>query len=288
MRNLTSPAHTEKVPHLQSGVLSSFPQPTNELWEFVNPKFMRGHPELLASITRKKSAKEMAASQAAHQAAANSGKQGNGQKDDDEHEDEDVNMEDGPTHVNGHQATQKPGSSSAPSTGDTSIVDPSAVNKALTVMHAHTTHLESQLAELKASNELLWRQAMVSREEQLKSQKKLDGVMRFLASRFGGMAVGEEEGGDGAGGEVRRLGKNRMIGDGMEAGNGHLWEDLEGNDMRDLWELGEDGEMVKVKHSESFIGEGHGRATDGAFRSETAAESSGTPAVDIDAEPTRV
>jgi hypothetical protein len=269
----------EKVPHLQSGVLSSFPQPTNELWEFVNPKFMRGHPELLGSITRKKSAKEMAASQAAQAASTRHGKD-----DGEEHEDEDVNMEDGSAHVNGAGGggTQKPPISA----GDTSIVDPSAVNKALTVMHAHTTHLEAQLAELKASNELLWRQAMVSREEQLKSQKKLDGVMRFLASRFGGMAVGEEENGEGSGGgEVRRLGKNRMIGDGQE-GDGHLWEDLEGNDMRDLWELGEDGEMVKVKHSESTVA----RECSVLMwsRSETPDKSPGPSTLNLDPEPALV
>lgn len=263
--SLTALARVEKVPHLQSGVLSSFPQPTNELWEFSNPKFMRGHPELLGSITRKKSAKEMAASQAAQAASSKHG--GGGGKDGDEgdHDDEDVNMEHDVAAVH-HATTSVTGK--PPMAGDTSMVDPSAVNKALTVMHAHTSHLEKELAELKASNELLWRQAMVSREEQIKSQKKLDGVMRFLASQFGGMAVslaaGEEEGDPGGTGmdgqvsAVRRLGKNRMIGDrqrglaesdGLLGEDGHLWEDLEGNDKRDLWELGEDGEMVKVKNS---------------------------------------
>lgn len=226
---------------------------------------MRGHPELLGSITRKKSAKEMAASQAAQAASS---KHGGKEGEEGEHEEEDVNMEHdvgGGGAVHPATVTGKP----LPPPGDTSMVDPSAVNKALTVMHAHTSHLEKELAELKASNELLWRQAMVSREEQIKSQKKLDGVMRFLASQFGGMAVslaaGEEEGDPGAGMDgqvsaVRRLGKNRMIGDGQRglAGHeglgedGHLWEDMEGNDKRDLWELGEDGEMVMVKNSRSL------------------------------------
>lgn len=246
---------------------------------------MRGHPELLASITRKKSAKEMAASQAAQ--AASHGARGHGKGDgEDEHEDEDVNMDGHDSgvapHANGVGGAAQGGSASGksgPTSGDTSIVDPSAVNKALTVMHAHTSHLEKQLAELKASNELLWRQAMVSREEQIKSQKKLDGVMRFLANQFGGMAMALDGGGDeamdaqsreaaGAGRQgpvVRRLGKSRMIGDGTGrisentsdddamAGqeDGHLWAELDGSDKRDLWELGDDGEMVKVKHSES-------------------------------------
>lgn len=237
---------------------------------------MRGHPELLGSITRKKSAKEMAASQAAAQNQKSHHAKAEGE---DEHDDEDVNMDGHESggfasgaHVNGGGGLLglKPNA-----TGDTSMIDPSAVNKALTVMHAHTSHLEKQLAELKASNELLWRQAMVSREEQIKSQKKLDGVMRFLATQFGGMAVslagGEEEVDpttrDTLQKPVRRLGKNRMIGDGQKRvimGNtsddegmlgledGHLWEDLDGNDKRDLWELGEDGEMVKVKNSRSL------------------------------------
>ena len=249
---------------------------------------MRGHPELLASITRKKSAKEMAASQAAQ--AANHGARGHGKADaEDEQEDEDVNMDGhdsgvAAAHANGVGGAAPGGSASVKSgatSGDTSIVDPSAVNKALTVMHAHTSHLEKQLAELKASNELLWRQAMVSREEQIKSQKKLDGVMRFLANQFGGMAMALDGGGDeamdaqsreaaGAGRQgpvVRRLGKSRMIGDGTGrisentsdddamAGqeDGHLWADLDGSDKRDLWEFGDDGEMVKVKQSRSRV-----------------------------------
>ncbi|KAJ9109683.1 hypothetical protein QFC19_001913 [Naganishia cerealis] len=264
---------TQKVPHLQSGVLSSFPQPTNELWEFSNPKFMRGHPELLASITRKKSAKEMAASQAATQQRGHSrGEAGEG----DDHDDDDVNME---GHEMGYSGSATAGgvlhksAAAATGGGDTSMVDPSAVNKALTVMNAHTSHLEKQLAELKASNELLWRQAMVSREEQIKSQKKLDGVMRFLANQFGGMAVSfnADEDGEPSGtreamkNAARRLGKNRMIEDvntqltvggsasdddmlGVE--DDHLWEDSDGSDKRDLWELGENGEMVKIKNSE--------------------------------------
>jgi hypothetical protein len=240
---------------------------------------MRGHPELLASITRKKSAKEMAASLAAANNSSGNvkGQRGEGEE---EHEDEDVNMEGGDHgnthgHVNAGPSVPK---TTATASGDTSIVDPSAVNKALTVMHAHTSHLEKQLAELKASNELLWRQAMVSREEQIKSQKKLDGVMRFLAGQFGGMAMSlagdEGEVGDGQSREavtsgrgkpVRRLGKSRMIGDGTGRGSagtsdddagaggedGHLWEDFDGSDKRDLWELGDDGEMVKVNHGRS-------------------------------------
>ncbi|KAJ9122551.1 hypothetical protein QFC22_001980 [Naganishia vaughanmartiniae] len=261
----------KKVPHLQSGVLSSFPQPTNELWEFSNPKFMRGHPELLGSITRKKSAKEMAASQAANQQR---GHPHGGEADD--HDDDDVNMD---GHETGYSASTTAGgilhklTAGVNGGGDTSVTDPSAVNKALTVMNQHTSHLEKQLAELKASNELLWRQAMVSREEQIKSQKKLDGVMRFLANQFGGMAVGfnadEESESLGSGtreslnNPVRRLGKSRMIGDGstqLAVGGSvsdddmhgveddHLWEDSDGSDKRDLWELSENGEMVKMKN----------------------------------------
>lgn len=237
---------------------------------------MRGHPELLASITRKKSAKEMAASQAANQQRGHQRADGG---EGEEHDDDDINMD---GHEMGYSASTTAGgvlhklTANANGTGDTSVADPSAVNKALTVMNQHTSHLEKQLAELKASNELLWRQAMVSREEQIKSQKKLDGVMRFLANQFGGMAVGfnaDDEGeslGSGAResmkNPVRRLGKSRMIGDGstqLAVGgtvsdddmhgveDDHLWEDSDGSDKRDLWELSENGEMVKIKNSKS-------------------------------------
>ncbi|KAJ9118420.1 hypothetical protein QFC24_006250 [Naganishia onofrii] len=221
----------KEVPHLQSGVLSSVPQPTNELWQFSNPKFMRGHPELLASITRKKSAKEMAASQAAnHQRGHPRGEGAEG----DDHDDDDVNMD---GHEMGYSGSATPSgilhklTASANGGEDTSVADPSAVNKALTVMNQHTSRPVTNC---------------------FGGKRWSTGRSRSRAKRnwmFDGMAVGfnaDEEGHSIGSGTressqnpVRRLGKSRMIGDGtmqlaVEATGSD--DDMHGVDDDHLWE----------------------------------------------------
>ncbi|KAJ3202666.1 stress-responsive transcription factor hsf1 [Dinochytrium kinnereticum] len=42
-----------KIPHIQQGALFTDGEP--EMWEFANPNFQRGHPDLLCLVTRKKS-----------------------------------------------------------------------------------------------------------------------------------------------------------------------------------------------------------------------------------------
>lgn len=164
----------EKVPHLQSGVLNSFPSPATELWEFTNSKFERGHPERLIEITRKKSAKEMAAEH------AKSGDGGAAGEDD---------------------ATSK----------ELSVLDSSAMSRVMSMIY----NMQNELNTLRATNEALWTRDLLREEQQRKDRQKLDQVMTFLSSRFSDMNFMLEDGDAGAGPSRPRLGKSRMIGDGI-------------------------------------------------------------------------
>lgn len=158
----------EKVPHLQSGVLNSFPSPATELWEFSNQKFERGHPERLIEITRKKSAKEMAAEQA---------KSGDAEDD--------------------------------PTSKELSLLDSSALSRVMSMVY----NMQNELNTLRATNEALWTRDLMREEQQRKDRQKLDQVMTFLSSRFSDMNFMLEDGE--AGPSRPRLGKSRMIGDGV-------------------------------------------------------------------------
>jgi heat shock transcription factor len=243
------------VPHLQTGTLNTFPQPNNELWEFSNPKFHRDHPDWLVGITRKKSAKELAAAAAlAAQGSVGEGGTGSeatpafkGESMINERRNQVRDMEFGSSP---HVAKDGP--------------DSQSLSKAITLMKDTHTSLERELAELKASNEMLWRQAMLSREEQLKSQKKLDSVMRFLAGQFGNMnmALLEDDNENASGSaaqpaRISRMGKGRLIGDGINGLDGSpsdedmdedaaLWESGDREEARQFWEVDDSGKMIKV------------------------------------------
>lgn len=239
--------------------MNTFPQPTNELWEFSNPKFHRDHPDWLVGITRKKSAKELAA--AAALAAQGQG----GNLPDGFNQDEIINKVNGDPQAIGRAPSSNDRQAGSSTQLGKDTVDSQSLNKAMTLMKDTHTSLERELAELKASNEMLWRQAMLSREEQLKSQKKLDSVMRFLAGQFGNMnmALLEDEGDNlpSASGtqptRIARFGKGRMIGDGVNGLGGNasdedmdeeadLWETGDHEESRQFWEVDDSGKMIKV------------------------------------------
>lgn len=205
---------------------------------------MRSHPELLGSITRKKSAKEIAAAQHAHGEHDDLGKE------------EDVDM-DGDLRVIQEGKGRKEDVSEA------------SVSRALTLMHATHSSLEKEMQALKSSNEMLWRQWMLSREEQMKSEKKVDSIMRFLSGQFGGMNMVELDGEGGASGvgnvattpnettpRIRRLGSQKMIGDGIRGLAGSPGEEVVSIGGRtpsevdnEIWEFDESGNLVKMKTS---------------------------------------
>jgi hypothetical protein len=243
--------------------MNTFPQPTNELWEFSNPKFHRDHPDWLASITRKKSAKEIAAA-AALASQTQPGLTNN--------VDSGSKSFGAGANISGPLSKTHGSTSSPVDTGNASRdqTDSQSLNTAMTIMKDTHSSLEREMAELKASNELLWRQAMISRDEQLKSQKKLDGVMRFLAGQFGNMnmALLEDENESasatsiGQTNRISRLGKGRMIGDGVSGLDGatsdedmddesELWEKGDEPEPRQFWEVDDDGKMVKVSQTKS-------------------------------------
>lgn len=245
----------EKVPHLQTGTLNTFPQPNNELWEFSNPKFHRDHPDWLAGITRKKSAKELAAA-AALAAQGHLGEAGTPS--------ESSSALKGETVLDERRNLTREVEIGSSSLGSKDGADSQSLSNAITLMKDTHTSLERELAELKASNEMLWRQAMLSREEQLKSQKKLDSVMRFLAGQFGNMnmALLEDDNENTSGSVVQparisRMGKGRLIGDGVNGLDGSpsdedmdedaaLWESGDREEARQFWEVDDSGKMIKV------------------------------------------
>lgn len=213
----------------------------------------------MAGITRKKSAKELAAA-----AALAAQGQGSNQAEGSGHDDVA-----GKTKGNQQTQGQVPSSTEAQPGPTNQIgkdaVDSQSLNKAMTLMKDTHISLERELSELKASNEMLWRQAMLSREEQLKSQKKLDSVMRFLAGQFGSMNMSllEDEGDNlpSTSGtqptRIARFGKGRMIGDGINGVEGNasdedmdeetdLWETGDHEESRQFWEVDDSGKMIKV------------------------------------------
>lgn len=218
----------------------------------------------MVNITRKKSAKELAA--AAALAAQQEQHSGADSKEGIRSANRDSTLEGGSGYnksLPGVSASHSGGTGNThPSSTNASNDDSQSLNNAMTLMKNTHSSLERELAELKTSNEMLWRQAMLSREEQLKSQKKLDSLVRFLAGHFGSMNLSQsllEDLDTNAGAEAssskshvhrttsatsaqrpNRLSKGRMISDGRTLTQSQLVssdEDMDDDD--DLWELGD-------------------------------------------------
>jgi hypothetical protein len=251
---------------------------------------MRGHPELLGSITRKKSAKEIAAAQAAHGGAHSADKHDHAMSDGEKataggkHREDDADHDmDGEPVVRpdglGVGGTTSAGPPKPTKTAVSESAADSSVSRALTLMHATHSSLEKELAALKSSNEMLWRQWMLSREEQIKSEKKVDNIMRFLAGQFGGMNMNmaiDDGPADGARNDgapsgignatvpssprLRRLGSSKLIEHGIHglgdspsdvmSFDGDALSPSKDADDGEIWEFDDSGQLVKLKTSE--------------------------------------
>ncbi|KAG9087543.1 stress-responsive transcription factor hsf1 [Ceratobasidium sp. 370] len=141
-----------KVPHLQQGVLQNSTE--TELWQFQNPHFQRGQPDLLCLITRKKTGAnaDNAADEAQHNSAAA-----------------------GPT----PNANQSAGP-----------LDMTILNSSLTAIKKHQTSLSTELKALQESNQHLWNEALAARDRHKKHQDTINKILKFLASVFGNGAAG--------------------------------------------------------------------------------------------------
>ena len=131
------------MPHLQSGGLNA----TNELWEFKSPFFVKGQPDLLLLIVRKRN--EPTGEQ---QPSANATNE--------------------PTNANPSTAPQKPS------------LDLSAIMAELQAIKAHQVSISSDLRMIQQDNMMLWRETIFNRERHQQHQATIDKILRFLASVY--------------------------------------------------------------------------------------------------------
>ncbi|KDQ61293.1 hypothetical protein JAAARDRAFT_67635 [Jaapia argillacea MUCL 33604] len=170
-----------KIPHLQQGVLKS--EADTEFWNFEHPNFLRGKPDLLCLIQRKKQ-------------AASGGV-------DDDHllENRDPNV--------------------APSTSSLTagqLLDINSVVNGISVIKRHQTAISEELNELKTSNQQLWQEAIVARDRHKKQQDTINRILKFLAGVFGHNGAGKA--GETAHSPPAMMPRKRqrlMIGDGRES-----------------------------------------------------------------------
>ncbi|KAM6500098.1 hypothetical protein JOM56_003112 [Amanita muscaria] len=184
-----------KIPHLQQGVLRS--DTDTEFWNFAHPDFIRGHPELLFRIRRKKQNSQLqqqqadeaaAAAAAAAVAAAGLVTDGNGNS------------------VVG-VGSSGPGSTGAsPSTGlaslnNSQLLDVNSIVQGIAAIKRHQVAIAAELSELKRSNEMLWQDALLAREKHQKQEDMINKIVKFLAGVFGKHATSGNAGlGNGGGG----------------------------------------------------------------------------------------
>ncbi|KIY46854.1 hypothetical protein FISHEDRAFT_12273, partial [Fistulina hepatica ATCC 64428] len=136
-----------KVQHLQQGALKS-ESVGPDFWNFTHEYFIRGHPELLHLIQRKKQAPNQ-----------------------EDKADAEANNADGTSPTNGVVNGQ--------------VWDINAVVHGLNAIRAHQNAIITELNSLRQSNEHLWREAMEARSRAKKQQDTINRIVKFLAGVFG-------------------------------------------------------------------------------------------------------
>ncbi|KAH7889191.1 hypothetical protein F5I97DRAFT_1934154 [Phlebopus sp. FC_14] len=138
-----------KIPHLQQGVLRS--DSDTEFWHFEHPHFLRGQPDTLCLIQRKRqtatTTDDSHAAPAAHRDAA------------------------GNTAVGALSPNQ--------------ILDINSIVNGIQAIKRHQLAISADLNELKSSNQHLWQEAMAARERHKKHQDTINRILKFLAGVFG-------------------------------------------------------------------------------------------------------
>ena len=138
-----------KIPHLQQGVLRS--DSDTEFWNFEHPHFLRGQPDLLCLIQRKKQA--ATAGDDAHTAP-----------------------------VVGKDAT---GTAAVATLSSNQLLDINSIVNGIQAIKRHQAAISADLNELKSSNQYLWQEAMAARERHKKHQDTINRILKFLAGVFG-------------------------------------------------------------------------------------------------------
>ncbi|KAG6888148.1 hypothetical protein C0995_010317 [Termitomyces sp. Mi166 len=138
-----------KIPHLQQGVLKS--DTDTEHWNFAHPSFLRGQPDLLCLIQRKKQPI---------------------------HPGEDVVMD-----LRESVAAQS--AAQLQSSGQGQVIDAHTVLNGITTIKRHQAAISQELNELKQSNQMLWQDALEARQKHQKQQDTINRIVKFLAGVFG-------------------------------------------------------------------------------------------------------
>ncbi|KAH7921058.1 hypothetical protein BV22DRAFT_1097134 [Leucogyrophana mollusca] len=136
-----------KIPHLQQGVLRS--DSDTEFWNFEHPHFLRGQPDMLCLIQRKKQA---------------------------------TNTQDEPSN-GARDAANTSGAVGALSAGQ--LLDINSIFTGISAIKRHQAAISADLNELKSSNQHLWQEAMAARERHKKHQDTINRILKFLAGVFG-------------------------------------------------------------------------------------------------------
>ncbi|KAJ8086722.1 Heat shock transcription factor [Marasmius tenuissimus] len=137
-----------KIPHLQQGVLRS--DSDAEHSQFAHPDFHRGQEHRLIFIERKKQ--------------PGSSKDSNA-----------LDLSLGVTPNNAPQTSSTP----------TQQLDWHSVVSGINSIRRHQTNISNELAELKRSNQILWRESMEAREHHQRQQDTINRIIKFLAGVFG-------------------------------------------------------------------------------------------------------
>ncbi|KAG2150647.1 uncharacterized protein EDB93DRAFT_1249657 [Suillus bovinus] len=181
-----------KIPHLQQGVLRS--DSDTEFWNFEHPHFLRGQPDMLCLIQRKKQA--ASASEVASAVAEVSNK-------------------------------EVGAAASAGALTPGQLMDMNSIVNGIQAIKRHQAAISADLNDLKSSNQHLWQEAIAARERHKKHQDTINRILKFLAGVFGhadNPIRKDDIGGGGvvSGGEgseiVARKPQRLMIGDGRSGG----------------------------------------------------------------------
>ncbi|WWD10495.1 hypothetical protein V865_008631 [Kwoniella europaea PYCC6329] len=172
-----------KVPHLQSGALKN--ETPVELWEFANPFFKRGQPDLLVKVTRKNnrpgnptpapstgsgSLNTRSATQAAAAASTSTPTAPQGK----------YLITDGSVEGEANQLVGPSGQ----------VLDINAIHSGIAAIRQTQATIGADLRKLQASNEALWRQAYETQEKQRKHGETIDLIVSFLEQLFGTQGEG--------------------------------------------------------------------------------------------------
>lgn len=153
-----------KIPQLQQGVLKS--DSDVEIWNFAHPHFRRGEPHLLNFIQRKRQAAQGAQGDIAIEGAATgAGVIGT---------------------IDFHDATAGANGAGTPAAGQ--VLDIQSIVNGISAIQRHQSTIQTELAELKQSNQLLWQDAMDVRTKYQKQQDTINRIVKFLAGVFGNRA----------------------------------------------------------------------------------------------------